>query len=121
MSAENSIFKADNKAVREWYISSIEKIHDSIDQSLPMEEKARQAFDMRNRIKTEARNMMKDQKLRASLDAGDTKSSFEKLVVSKMERKGMTRTEAIEDVYNTAVKSNKDVNKDLGISDVNES
>lgn len=121
LSAENSIFKADNKAVREWYISSIEKIHDSIDQSLPMEEKARQAFDMRNRIKTEARNMMKDQKLRASLDAGDTKSSFEKLVVSKMERKGMTRTEAIEDVYNTAVKSNKDVNKELGISDVNES
>ena len=54
------------------------------------------------------------------MDASDTKSSFEKLVVSKMERKGMTRAEAIEDVYNTAVKSNKDVNKELGISDVNE-
>ena len=120
LSGGNGIFKADNKAVREWYVSSIERIHDSIDQSLPMEEKARQAFEIRNRIKTEARNMMKDQNLRASLDASDTKSSFEKLVVSKMERKGMTRAEAIEDVYNTAVKSNKDVNKELGISDVNE-
>ena len=121
LSKGNVIFEEDNRKVREWYISSISKIHDSIDQSLPMEEKARQAFEMRNRIKSEARNMMRDQNLRKTLDSSDTKKSFEELVVSKMERKSMSRDEAIEDVYNTAVKSNKDVNKELGITDDNKS
>lgn len=41
--------------------------------------------------------------------------TFEELVVSKMERKGMTREEAIQDVYETATKTNADVNRELGI------
>ena len=32
-----------------------------------------------------------------------------------MKRKGMTREEAIEDIYMTATKTNESVNKELGI------
>lgn len=32
-----------------------------------------------------------------------------------MKRKGMTREEAIEDIYKTATKTNADINKELGL------
>lgn len=41
--------------------------------------------------------------------------TFEELVTSKMERKGMTREEAIQDVFDTATKTNSNENKELGL------
>ena len=41
--------------------------------------------------------------------------NFSELIESKMKRKGMTREEAIEDIYKTATKTNERVNKELGI------
>lgn len=40
--------------------------------------------------------------------------TFEELVTSKMERKGMTMEEAIQDVFDTATKTNSNENKELG-------
>ena len=114
---ESGTIKLGNTEVRKWYLDSVSHIPDSIDQSLPMIEKALLAYEARNRIRTEARNMMADETTRNLLDQEHPNKTFEELVKSKMERKGMTREEAIEDVYNTATKTNANVNKEPGLED----
>lgn len=107
--------KLSNEEVRREYIEAVSKIKDSIDPSLPIEEQARLAFEARNHIRTEARNKMADQETRSLLDEKKPNMTFEELVSSKMKRKGMTRKEAIQDVYDTATKTNDKVNKELGL------
>lgn len=114
---ESGIIKMGNAEVRKWYLDSVSHIPDEIDQSLPMVEKAKKAFEARNRIRTEARNRMADEATRKKLDQERPNKTFEELVQSKMERKGMTREEAIEDIYKTATKTNANVNKELGLGD----
>ncbi|MGM9587824.1 MAG: hypothetical protein ACI3VA_10100 [Candidatus Limivicinus sp.] len=80
-----------------------------------MEERAYLAFEARNNIRKEARDLMADEKTRQKLDAERPNKTFEELIESKMKRKGMTREEAIEDIYMTATKTNESVNKELGI------
>lgn len=113
--SKSGIVKMSNKEVRQWYLENVSKIVDSIDDALPIEEKARKAFEARNKIRTEARNKMADEKTMALLDAEKPNKTFEELIESKMKRKGMTREEAIEDIYKTATKTNADINKELGL------
>lgn len=112
---KSSTMKLGNTEVRQWYVDKVSRIADGIDKSLPMEEQAKQAFEARNRLRTEAREMMADKKTKDKLDAEHPNTTFEELVQSKMKRKGMTREEAIQDVYRTATKTNEDVNRELGI------
>lgn len=115
--AESDIIKKGNTEVRKWYLERVSHIPDEIDSSLPMAEKAKKAFEARNNIRTEARNMMADETTRAKLDQERPNMSFEELVKSKMQRKGMTREEAIADIYKTATKTNTSVNKALGLEE----
>ena len=112
---KNSIIKLGNAEVRKWYLDAVSHIPDSIDHSLPIVEKAKKAFEARNRIRTEARDMMADGATRKRLDQERPNKSFEELIKSRMERKGLTREEAIEDICNTATKTNANVNKELGL------
>lgn len=116
-SSNNGIILMGNQDVRNWYVDKVSKIHDEIDKSLPLEQRAKQAFEARNKIRTEARNLMADQETRKKLDKEHPNKTFEELVESKMKRKGMTREEAIQDVYDTATKTNADVNKELGLGE----
>ncbi len=43
--------------------------------------------------------------------------STEELIESKMKRKGMTREEAIQDILDTATKTNESVNNEFGIEE----
>lgn len=114
---ESGIIKMGNVDVRKWYLDNVSRIPDDIDPSLAMVEKAQKAFEARNRMRTEARNMMADEATRKLLDRERPNKTFEELVKSKMKRKGMTREEAIEDIYKTATKTNKNVNKELGLEE----
>lgn len=114
-SVKSSILKLSNEEVRKIYIDEVSKIKESIDPSLPIEEQAKQAFEARNRIRTKARQMMADEETRKKLDKERPNKTFEELVESKMQRKGMTREEAIKDVYETATKTNEAVNRELGL------
>lgn len=113
--AGSSKIKLSNIDVRKKYIEEVSQIPDNINKDLPIEERAKKAFELRNRIRTEARELMADEETRERLDIYKPNKTFEELVVSKMERKGMTREEAIQDVYETATKTNADVNRELGI------
>lgn len=112
---ESGTIKLSNREVRKKYIEAVSNIKNNIDSSLPMEEKAKMAFEARNRIRTQARNMMADKETRKLLDSERPNKTFEELIQSKMDRKGMTREEAIKDIYKTATKTNDMVNKELGL------
>ena len=105
----------DNKTVREWYIYQSEWIHSQISTELPIEERARQAFELRNQYRRQARDLMADQELRERLDREKPMREWESIVADKMRRKGMSRQEAVEDIYRTAIKSNEGVNKKFGL------
>ena len=112
---ESDTIKLSNQEVRNWYVDKVNGIKDTIDNSLPMEVQARIAFEQRNEIRTKAREMMEDEETRKSLDTVRPNKSFEELISSKMKRKGLSREEAIKDIYATATKTNEDVNKMFGI------
>lgn len=115
--SENSgiIEKKSNREVREWYISEVSNIPNTIDETLPLEEQARQAFEKRNLIRSKAREMMADKEMRNILETEKPNMTFDELIASKMKRKGLTRKEAQIDILKTATKTNKNVNKELGL------
>lgn len=114
-STKSSKIKLSNEEVRKFYISEVAKIKDNIDSSLPIEEQAKQAFEARNKIRSDAREMMADEKTRNKLETERPNKTFDELVESKMKRKNMTREEAVKDVYETATKTNESVNRELGL------
>lgn len=107
--------KLSNQEVREWYVSHVTAISDSIDNSLPLEEQAKLAFEARNSLRTQAREMMLDSDTRAMLDEKRPNRTFDELLKDKMDRKGMSKEEALLDIYHTATKSNEKVNKLFGL------
>lgn len=111
----SGIMQVDNRTIRQWYVDHVSRIHLDIDPLLPMEDRARLAFEKRNAIRNEARKLMLDQDTKRKLDIEHPNPTFEDFVEIKMQRKGLTREEAIQDIYKTATKTNPNVNKELGI------
>ncbi len=104
-----------NSSARKWYIEHDKTIPDLIDKSLPIEQQARQACELRNQFRTQARDLMRDQIAREQLDITDPNKSFDELIFDKMERKGLTRDEAVMDILKTSTKTRKTVNKKFGL------
>ena len=111
----SDIIKLDSTKVRNWYVNAVSAIKDNIPKSYTMEEKAIQAFNMRDNIRILAREMMIDESKRKQLYNEKPNKSFEELVESKMKKKQLTREQAIEDIYKTATKTNEDVNRLFGV------
>ena len=101
--------------VRTWYIWHDINIPNLLDKNLGIEDVARKACELRNMYRTQARDLMANQKKRKRLDRDNPNRSFEELIELKMKKKNMTRIEAIQDIYLTATKTNKEVNKRLGL------
>ncbi len=107
--------KLDNATVRKWYVYHDKHIHKEIDKNQSVEDMAHQAFDLRNKYRTEARDLMADQNERRKLDVSDPNWEWEALIQDKMQRKGISREQAVVDIYETAVKSNRFVNNEFGL------
>ena len=103
--------KMSNRATRRWYIAQDEKIPSLIDTDLSIEEQAMLACELRNQNRTWTRDLMFDQELRRQLDISDPNMSFEDRILDKMTRKGLTRDEAIRDIFKTATKTRASANK----------
>lgn len=120
-SPEDVIIKLQGKLsdveARKWYLSQDKKIPEQIDKSLSIEEQARQACNLRNKYRTQARDLMKNQEKRAQLDISDPNMSFEELIDKKMKQKNLTRERAIEDILKTSTKTRKSVNTALGLEE----
>ena len=107
-----------NVQVRDWYVHQCNNIHSMIPEGLSAEEKARQAFELRNKYKYKARDIMADVETRKKLDKREGISmSFDEFVQRTMERKNMTESEALEYLYNSATRTNRGVNKMFGMEE----
>ena len=104
-----------NQEVREWYVTAASRIRDAIPANLPMDQRARMAFDMRNELRTYARDHMADTGTRGRLDAQHPNLDFDAFVRKKMGGKKLTYEEALADIFATATKTNEDVNALFGI------
>ena len=104
-----------NEDARKWYLKKDAEIPKMIDRTKPVEDQARQAFELRNQFRTKARDLMADQETRKELDQKHPNKTFEELLDDKMKRKGLTREQAIEDILKTATKTNAEVNNQLGL------
>jgi len=109
--------KLSDRAARKWYKYHDEQIPKLIEKSKSLEEQARQACEFRNQNRTHARDLMRDQKARRELDLTEPNKSFEELLSHKIDKKGMTREEALKDIIKTATKTRNSVNKKLGLED----
>lgn len=107
--------KMSDRDVRKWYISHNKQIPDLIDKTKPIEEQAKQACDLRNKHRFQARELMVNQEERKKLDERDPIITFEELVADKMKRKNLTRLQACEDILKTATKTRKSVNNILNV------
>lgn len=102
-----------NEDIREWYYVNIHDIPNRIDYSLTIEQQAKQASDIRNKIKIEARKAMKDKELANKLNEKEKPKTLNQLIDSKMYRYEMTREEALKDVIRSASTTNESVDSEL--------
>lgn len=109
------IIKTDNQHIREWYYANVSDIPNQIDKTKPFEEQVKQAFELRNKYKHEARVNMADEETANLLELKRPAPTFEKLLRDKMKRKSMSKEEALRDILETASKTNSNVNKEFGL------
>lgn len=62
---------------RAWYLKKEAGIADLVDQSLPWEQKGRQAFELRNQYRTQARELMADRGVANKLNKSDPNMTWE--------------------------------------------
>lgn len=103
-----------NVEARKWYLEHEAKIPDMIDSSLPLEEQAKQAFNLRNQFRTEARELMADRKTAESLYITDPNKTWEEMLKRQID-KGLTGDDIYKEIIESSQRSRKSVNKSLGL------
>lgn len=109
--------KLGDKETRIWYDAHDKRIPDLIDTTRSTEEQARQAHELRNRYRSQARELMKNQTFRKDLDTRFPNETFDETIARKMRDKKLTREQALTDIIKTAATPNKEVNKKYGLED----
>ncbi len=103
-----------NVEARKWYLEQEAKIPDMIDKSLPLEEQAKQAFNLRNQFRTLARELMADRATAESLYKTDPNLTWEE-IVRKQREKGLKGDDIYKAIIESSQRSRKSVNKSLGL------
>ncbi len=85
-----------------------------INKNLPLEEQAKQAFNLRNSFRTAARELMADRELANSLYKTDPNLTWEQ-VVNKQIEKGLKGDEIFYAIIESSQRSRVSVNVKLGL------
>ena len=111
---ETQKYSLSNVEARKWYLEQEAKIPGMIDSSLSLEEQAKQAFNLRNKFRTEARELMADRATAESLYKTDPNWSWEKIVQKQVE-KGLSGDDIYKEIIASSQRSRDAVNKSLGV------
>jgi filamentous hemagglutinin len=103
-----------NVDARKWYISQEARIKDLIDPSLSLEEQAKQAFELRNQFRTQARNLMADRELAEKLMHEEPNLTWEQ-VIQKAKDKGYSGDDIYRYIIDSSQRSRSSVNTDIGL------
>ena len=104
----------DNIEARKWYLKQEAEIPNRIDKSLSLENQAKQAFNLRNQYRTQARELMADRELAESLYNSDPNLTWEQIIQKQID-KGKTGDEIYKAIIDSSQRSRKSVNELLGL------
>lgn len=99
---------------RKWYLEKEKGIYSNIDKNLSLEEQAKQAFNMRNTYRTQARELMKNYILADKLNKTEPNLTWEKIIQKQIDN-GLSGNKIYEEIIESSMRSRKDVNKKLGL------
>lgn len=103
-----------NVDARKWYLEQETKIPDLIDNSLSLQQQARQAFDLRNQYRMQARELMSDRQLAESLYTTDPNLSWEQIIQKQID-KGLSGDDIYKAIIESSQRSRTSVNHLLGL------
>lgn len=106
--------KLSNVEVRIWYNHHDKNIINNIDKSLSIKEQAVQAHSLRNKYRIQARKLMRDRKLAKHLDINNYNLPFE-YYENKYLKQGYNNNCLYKKILDSSTRSNKIVNKTLGL------
>jgi filamentous hemagglutinin len=104
-----------NVDARKWYLNQEARILDEIDPNLPIRDRAVQAFNRRNELRTEARDLMADRAEATRLMREEPNRTLWEIVRHKYKNKGLTGDALWQDILDSARKSRSNINKILGL------
>ena len=99
---------------RKWYLSQEATIPDLIDYSQPLEQQAYQAFSLRNKFRTTARELMANRELAESLYKTDPNRTWQEMIQRQVE-KGLAGDDIYKAIIQSSQRSRTSVNKLLGL------
>ena len=99
-----------NYDVRSWYLASDAELPRYIDNSLPLDQQARQGFDMRNTNRTRARELMSDRVGADRLYREEPNRQWDTFV-QYQESKGLQGDDVYRNILKTMTKTRAEVNK----------
>lgn len=104
-----------NGEVRRWYKHMDEQIPNLIDAKEALENQARKAHELRNKYRTQARDLMKNQTIRQELDRDFPNLTFEQLLERKKNKYGLEGEAAYQDIVRSSTTTNKQFDEKAGI------
>lgn len=113
--------KLGNKETRLWYKDHDKKIPEMINRKLSLEDQAKQASELRNQFRTQARDLMADQEERKKLDLAYPNLPFDYYIkkYSKPNEKGEvpTKEEVYKKIVEKSTTSNKKYDRKAGVEE----
>lgn len=109
--------KLGNKEVRLWYKAHDSQIESMLDKSLPLEQQAKTAHQLRNEFRTQARLLMKDRDRAEYLNKTQPNKSFEELLIHKKNKYGLVGDAAYEDIIRSSGTTNAEYDRKAGLKD----
>lgn len=107
-------FSLNNAEARKWYLQQEAEIPNLLNKNLSLENQAKQAFELRNKFRKEARELMSDRKLAEELNLNERNMTWDE-IVEKTKDKGFRGDDIYEEIINSSQRSRKTVNEKLGI------
>ena len=103
-----------DREARAWYLSKEAEIPARINSSASLEEQAKQAFDMRNDLRSTARELMSNRTLADSLSKTDPNRTWSE-IVNKYSSQGLSGDELWSKIIEKSQSSRSSVNNGLGM------
>ena len=103
-----------NEHARQWYRNELARIQSRIDTTKPLAQQARQAHELRNQARTQARNLMSDARLAEHLNRTQPNLTWEQ-IVQKYSAQGLSGDNLYRAIIDAATRSNPIVNEILNL------
>ncbi|WP_415765245.1 hemagglutinin repeat-containing protein [Pseudomonas sp. ZB1P45] len=103
-----------DREARAWYLSKEAEIPSRIDTGLPLEDQAKQAFAMRNDLRSTARELMSNRNLADSLNKSDPNRTWSE-IVNKYSSQGLSEDGLWRKIIEKSQSSRTSVNDGLGM------